>query len=671
MILFSLYRGLLVLVLLLEADAFSLGTRYATIKAAALARNLVRSSRNSRTASSYASLSSVSESTTENNDDLDNEVSKFESKTTTEPESASAKLRRLKDLMWVRETLEDMTAAEFAISVETLASDPKRKRKRAVDYEKLIGQLNKRIRDLGCEGPEVGGKPDEETESSSLLNCALQPGVGMGSVVYTDNERTALLERIVRTRQSLLNVVRDNELDVESSEIDLPFAISLLPEVVREKLPSGSKTTKEGSDKSTTRTKETNVREKDSKTNDPNLYVRDDGTVDWDGALQDQAALRKFGKAVWARINGRDPDLAMEDETDGNGNANHHQSHAPAKVVTAQIEETPQIRKARKRLNELKSELSKVEAEHMALLNSALSAGQAVANIRLASLEPQQRNKIRASALSIEILKEKLAFQSLIYDLERIYTYLLGELGNTALKGYIPLQDRLNVAEFGLLAGQIDSLSRQLEAEEKVDADVLLVVTDQVTDFKRRLGIDYLVTGFSLDGESIKRWSVDLLDKTKKGLAFYVKGVRLFWNDNVYCLRLINRAVQGYTLEPREVRTLRRTFKDIITFIPFVIILIIPLSPIGHVLVFGAIQRFFPDFFPSCFTEQRQNLLQLYETAEYSEMTINENFREKLSRLLEAFVFAIANTSKTIYVSMIGLAQREQNAESTNKSDEK
>jgi len=53
----------------------------------------------------------------------------------------------------------------------------------------------------------------------------------------------------------------------------------------------------------------------------------------------------------------------------------------------------------------------------------------------------------------------------------------------------------------------------------------------------------------------------------------------------------------------------RRTIKDTITFTPVVIILLIPLSPIGHVLVFGAIQRVFPDFFPSCFTERRQNLL--------------------------------------------------------------
>lgn len=82
----------------------------------------------------------------------------------------------------------------------------------------------------------------------------------------------------------------------------------------------------------------------------------------------------------------------------------------------------------------------------------------------------------------------------------------------------------------------------------------------------------------------------------------------------------------------------RRTFKDIITFIPVVIILIIPLSPVGHVLVFGAIQRFFPDFFPSCFTEQRQNLLQLYETAEYSEFSIQENWKVRACCFLLTFV---------------------------------
>lgn len=76
---------------------------------------------------------------------------------------------------------------------------------------------------------------------------------------------------------------------------------------------------------------------------------------------------------------------------------------------------------------------------------------------------------------------------------------------------------------------------------------------------------------------------------------------------------LISRAAQGYTLKPREVRTLQRTAKDLLTLIPFTIILIIPMTPIGHVLVFSLIQRIFPDFFPSTFTERRQVLSQMYE----------------------------------------------------------
>jgi hypothetical protein len=91
--------------------------------------------------------------------------------------------------------------------------------------------------------------------------------------------------------------------------------------------------------------------------------------------------------------------------------------------------------------------------------------------------------------------------------------------------------------------------------------------------------------------------------------------------------------------------------------------LLIPLSPVGHVLVFGAIQRFFPEFFPSCFTEQRQNLLQLYETAEYSEFTINENWKEKLSRATEAFAFMAGSASKAAWAGLVGLVQKGSSGE--------
>jgi hypothetical protein len=78
----------------------------------------------------------------------------------------------------------------------------------------------------------------------------------------------------------------------------------------------------------------------------------------------------------------------------------------------------------------------------------------------------------------------------------------------------------------------------------------------------------------------------------------------------------------GGTLRPREVTALRRTARDLLSFIPFTIILIIPLSPVGHVLVFGFIQKYFPGFFPSQFSQRRQ----VRNGSDYSYCILNVEF---------------------------------------------
>ena len=144
------------------------------------------------------------------------------------------------------------------------------------------------------------------------------------------------------TRKQLIDVVRGYKLELEKEEdsMDLPFQINL-PSIHLQK-------------------------EENVAAPGPKLYVRDDGTVDWDGALQDRAALRSFGTAVWARINGRDP-TSVSDDDDGDDKAVGH--HA-AKAVTAKVEDTPQILEARKTLNALESELGKMEKAHTRLLSS-------------------------------------------------------------------------------------------------------------------------------------------------------------------------------------------------------------------------------------------------------------------------------------------------------------
>jgi len=433
--------------------------------------------------------------------------------TTTEPTvlDAASKIRRLKDSVWMRETLEDLTSAEFACTVEATQQS----KRRAVDYEKVWNQLNLRLADLGYRNETV----------------ELEPTVGMGTALYTETERKNLLQRLLHRRYLLVQVMKDNDMDVGSSSEKFSLQLPELPELRVPKVDTAA-----------------------ALMTGPKLYVRDDGTVDWDGALQDQEALRNFGTAVWARINGRDP-ASEEDDEGSNSTSSASAAVVEKPKVTAKIEETDAILSARDRLQQLKQQLTTEQRRHTALLNSAIQAGQAVANVKLAALEPSLRNQIQVSDTSLISLEEKVSFQTLVYELERIYTYLMGELGNS--KGYVPLQDRLNVAEFGLLAMQIEALQPQLDDDAIVDVDVLTVVMEQMTDFKRRLGIDYYVTGLSFDKEAIRRWLGELLEKTKSSLSFYGKGCRLFANDIMYCTKLINRAAQGYTLKPREVRTLR------------------------------------------------------------------------------------------------------------------
>mmetsp|Transcript_20806 Transcript_20806/g.30566 ORF Transcript_20806/g.30566 Transcript_20806/m.30566 type:complete len:700 (-) Transcript_20806:55-2154(-) len=579
-------------------------------------------------------------------------------KSTKSSSSNHSKLRQLKDRMWVREAIEDLTASEFATSLDDAAPSKSSKQKgnKAVDFENLLEKLDRRVEEM-CVEAKLGKMDEKEMEGKSCYTLEdetspteggvrkrqdrkcfmLKDGYGMGSVVYSNEQREALLVRLMATRQKLIKAMGGDVAQVDEDEAkDL--------EQIRVQLQDELADKQEVINKSDTK----------KQIGDPRLYIRDDGTVDWDGALQDRAALKIYGSAVWARINGEDPEKVSVDEEEASDAMTKEKETT---AVTAKIVETEALREKKAVLDALRADFEKMDASHTALLNSAIGAGKAVATLNLATVQPAARNEIRTSYDALMKKKDEVSMQMLNYELERIFTYLESEMGNTKTKGYIPLQDRLNVAEFGMLESQISAFNEQRKTGDIVDADVLAVVIEQVMDLKRRLGIDYYVTGLTYDKEAIIQWLKDLLAKTKSGLAFYVKGCKLFWNDLVFCLALFSRALQGYTLKPREVRTLRRTFKDVITFIPVVIILLIPLSPVGHVLVFGAIQRVYPDFFPSCFTESRQNLLELYESTEYTEVTIDETWQEKLVRASEATTFVISEGARRLYENTFNSAK--------------
>ena len=280
---------------------------------------------------------------------------------------SDSKLRRLKDRMWVREALEDLTAAEFASSLSLEADETNRgngtSRKRAVDFENVLAKLDARVEEMCVQmTEEESAKQDstcyvldrrvvgDEGKTTIENSCyVLAADVGMGNVVYTTEQREALLSRLMATREKLLNFMEgsaspsgDDLGDIEDIRSQLqPTNYSSVVDTKAE-IKSGF---------------------------DPSLYVREDGTIDWDGALQDREALKKFGSAVWSRINGQDPENSSEINGD-DGMASFGDDFSHNKPVTAKIVETDAIREKKQFLDKLRLELNVMEVEQTKLLNS-------------------------------------------------------------------------------------------------------------------------------------------------------------------------------------------------------------------------------------------------------------------------------------------------------------
>jgi len=176
-------------------------------------------------------------------------------------EKRNSKLRQLKDRMWVREALEDITAAEFAssLSFEDSTSESgsggadgsstplfkreeKKKKKRAVDFDNVLNKLDERIEEMCVVTSEenaaengqkcfvlyraVTGEEDGDDDIVMENMCyTLSDDVGMGSVVYTSEQREALLNQLIGTRERLVKR-KEGRRDVVEVSSHLSFTVA-------------------------------------------------------------------------------------------------------------------------------------------------------------------------------------------------------------------------------------------------------------------------------------------------------------------------------------------------------------------------------------------------------------------------------------------------------------
>tara|TARA_B110001452_G_scaffold9415_1_gene8075 strand:- start:1379 stop:3085 length:1707 start_codon:yes stop_codon:yes gene_type:complete len=271
-------------------------------------------------------------------------------------------------------------------------------------------------------------------------------------------------------------------------------------------------------------------------------------------------------------------------------------------------------------------DLQELQKEAKALLQLRAEATKLRASIRLV----QRQKELKASFLiktndndfleqtlmadvSIARLEKELSLKVAFLEMERIFITLESELraSSTLVDQLLSVVERYGSMEASLRSMVVEAAEGRHSA---IDMEELAMLEADVGDILLQLGLQ-MPEQEKISWARTRDNLVLTFKKTQQGLVFYGRGVQLIGQDLQLAANMLVRAVlQGYTLRSREVRLLRRILKDLVTLVPFVVILIIPLSPLGHVLVFSFIQRFFPDFFPSAFTESRQQLMSMYSS---------------------------------------------------------
>eukprot|EP00793_Prasinoderma_coloniale_P006506 PRCOL_00001336-RA len=311
--------------------------------------------------------------------------------------------------------------------------------------------------------------------------------------------------------------------------------------------------------------------------------------------------------ALWLRLNGRKPPLGS--------------AVAVSAAVAALPRPVSEAKPSEIRLGELIAEadelersLSKAAAARERALRGAKGGSDRLARARLAG-------EMKSLDDDVSEARRSLAVPLIEAELERVYSELESEALDYAEA--VPRSDEegeLLLAEFGLLDAKAVELRAALEEGQALDIldDEITQLAVELPSLRERLGLPKASMLYESAEDQMLRVRT-LARRTVTGVEdavdFYARGGRMLVEDLGYSARLVGRAVRGTTLRPREVLALRRTGTDLLALPVCTVILIIPLTPVGHVLVFSFIQKVFPGFFPSQFSEERQETYKRYEAA--------------------------------------------------------
>jgi len=336
-----------------------------------------------------------------------------------------------------------------------------------------------------------------------------------------------------------------------------------------------------------------------------NFVVREDGTVDYDEFLASSREVGGFGVELWERLEAGQKLPGIS--------ALFGQASATSEEATAEVQRLDAAkRKAEATLGKmLQRRVQTTKELQLIKENSGANSNKLMAMLKTFVAKTEELHRL------VALCEFNLEIQRMCVYLEKDIQQSVGD--TSELKKLIAKVDFIERERMKVMGGlDAEGLERTTEDENLTTASSFLAFVDDEKLGLIRSTIEELKAYLGLEGSKVKQrrrnrgkpWR-SFMRRARAGLRFYGAGFQMLWSDVLYAIKLFRKVLGGEQLVPREVYSLRRTGRDLATMVPFTLILLAPITPAGTVLVVNFVQRKFPYFFPSCFTDKRQNLRRL------------------------------------------------------------
>ncbi|KAG4146037.1 hypothetical protein ERO13_D05G132600v2 [Gossypium hirsutum] len=132
----------------------------------------------------------------------------------------------------------------------------------------------------------------------------------------------------------------------------------------------------------------------------------------------------------------------------------------------------------------------------------------------------------------------------------------------------------------------------------------------------------------SLNESLIRKYCIKLIASSRDVCL----GTQLLFVDITVSLELLAKQLRGQKVTAREKRKLKRTLNDIATLIPVTILMLLPVSAVGHAAMLAAINKYIPSLIPSPYSSERLDTAKQLKRTKKMDVTSWSNLQDPNSK---------------------------------------